>query len=303
MKYFIPCFLSILLWVDCAVAQEKDGLFNFGNKSENSLDQRWELTPKTRGNTFTISPYKPVYIMPVRYSSSVNNQPSSANLENVSPQSSAYENWEVKFQLSLKAKVAQGLLWGKGDIWLAFTQTANWQIFNGAISRPFRELNYEPEVLFNYPLNWTIDDFTIKMAGLGLNHQSNGKSLPQSRSWNRVIAHVAMQYRDWSFMLRPWWRIPEDASTNDNPGIEDYVGRGELVGVYSKKGHMVTLMLRSNLRFNNHYKGYTEFTYTYPIKNDLKAFITFSNGYGDTLIDFNHNQTNIGLGVSLIEWL
>ncbi|MHC5201689.1 phospholipase A [Myroides sp. LJL119] len=284
--------------------QEKEDLL-FQSKhwqDNNTLVQRWDLSAQQKRSTFTIAPYKPIYLLPGRWSNRPNTKPTSFNANNVSQEALPYEPWEIKFQISFKTKVAQGLFKGKGDIWLAFTQTANWQAYNEKLSRPFRELNYEPEVIFNYPLNWRINQFRFVMGGIGFNHQSNGKSRPESRSWNRVIFHLGMEYKNWTFSAKPWLRLKEKGKDDDNPRIQDYVGKAEFMAIYKDKGHVYSLLVRSNLRFNPRYKGYVEFTWAYPIKDNLKFYFTASNGYGDSLIDYNWSQTNIGLGISLVEW-
>lgn len=297
-------FIGLSLLGLKALAQNKEDLL-FKRESSapyNTLVENWDLDAKQQRSTFTIAPYKPIYLMPGRWSNRPNTRPTSLNPSNVSKQEFAYQPWEIKFQISFKTKVAQGIFQGKGDLWLAFTQTANWQAYNEKLSRPFRELNYEPEVIFNYPLNWHIADFEFVMAGVGFNHQSNGKSRPESRSWNRVIFHLAMEYKQWSFQVKPWIRINENAKDDDNPNIQDYIGTLQLMSVYKHKGHVYSLMVRSNLRLNSRYKGYVEFTWAYPIKDNLKLYFTASNGYGDSLIDYNWSQTNLGLGISLVEW-
>lgn len=297
-------FLIALLFGSQLFAQES-GDYIFDTNSEiRGLRDRWDLNPERKGKTFALTPYKPVYLLPIRWSSNPNNMPTSLNDNNSATEPIDYNRAEIRFQISFKTKLATGLFWGKGDVWLAFTQTANWQAYNDKESRPFRELNYEPEIIFNYPLDLAIDDFKFTMAGLGFNHQSNGKSLPYSRSWNRITFHLGMEYRNWTFLARPWYRIKEEKGADDNPEIEDYIGRAEfIVGYQRKNGQLFTLMVKNNLRFNQHYKGSAEFTWTYPIKNNLKAFFIVNHGYGETMIDYNWKQTNIGVGISLMEWL
>ena len=106
-----------------------------------------------------------------------------------------YQHIETKFQLSLKAKIMQDAF-GKGDVWVAFTQQAYWQMYNGKLSRPFREINYEPELIFTYPLNLSAGAFKMKMIGLSVNHQSNGKEAAHSRSWNRFILMGIFQWNE-----------------------------------------------------------------------------------------------------------
>lgn len=299
-KYFI----IFLLCNTQFFAQETDDKLFEQNREIRSISDRWDLNPDTKGKTFAITPYKPIYLLPARWSSKPNEIPTSLHDTNSATETIDYNKAEIRFQISFKTKVATGLFWDKGDIWLAFTQTANWQAYNEKESRPFRELNYEPEIIFNYPLDFSINSLKFKMVGFGFNHQSNGKSLPYSRSWNRITMHLGMEYHNWTFLVRPWFRLQEEGKSDDNPKIEDYIGRGEIVvGYQPKNGQLFTLMIKNNFRLNQHYKGSLEFTWAYPIKNNLKAFLVFNNGYGETMIDYNWKQTNIGLGISLMEWL
>jgi phospholipase A1 len=47
-----------------------------------------------------------------------------------------------------------------------------WQIYNTALSRPFREVNYEPELIFKFPVKFNLFGFKTRMVGVALNHKS-----------------------------------------------------------------------------------------------------------------------------------
>lgn len=297
--------ISLVWLISCTQVQAQQTDFSNFEKRMTNLDERWELTSSAKQGTFVVTPYKPIFILPARWSDRPNEQPQSLSSENSVTAPNDYNQVEARFQLSLKTKVTTGLLFGKGDLWLGFTQTANWQVYNAATSRPFRELNYEPEIIFNYPLPEDLSIFGIRprMIGLALNHQSNGKSLPYSRSWNRIIFHAGFEYRDLSVIIRPWIRMSEKSKSDDNPAIGSYVGIGDATVVYTRNDQVFSLLVRSNMRMNNQFKGFADFTWSYPIKGNLKAIFQITHGYGETMIDYNHKQTTVGLGVSLIEWL
>ena len=88
----------------------------------------------------------PMYVMPFRFTDMPTEQPQSLNPDRPVPDWRDYQHIETKFQVSLKAKIMQDAF-GKGDVWVAFTQQAYWQMYNGKLSRPFREINYEPELI------------------------------------------------------------------------------------------------------------------------------------------------------------
>jgi phospholipase A1 len=150
--------------------------------------------------------------------------------------------------------------------------------------------------------NYTILGWNGRMTGVQLKHQSNGRSDQLSRSWNRVILNFGLDRENWALTVRPWYRIPEDDSDDNNADIEDYVGRADATLVYNRNGHEVALMARHSLRSGDRSHGAVQLDWGFPINNLLRGHVQVFDGYGESLIDYNHKATYVGLGISLLEW-
>jgi phospholipase A1 len=269
-----------------------------------NLTERWELDRSEALGTFLPRPYKPVYVLPLSVTDRVNHAPfTEAVPAAAGSDQSALQMAEAKFQLSLKSKAIQGVFGRYGDLWFGYTQTSRWQVYNGSISRPFRETNYEPEAMLVFYLPYELLGWQSRQLGLSLNHQSNGRSDPLSRSWNRVIGEAGWESGNFSFTLRPWWRVPEKTASDDNPGIADYIGRGEALLGYRWNQQLVVLQARHSLRGGERAHGSAQLEWSFPVTGNLNGHLQLFHGYGDSLIDYNFRQTRIGLGVSLVEWL
>jgi phospholipase A1/A2 len=268
---------------------------------KHSLSQRWELEPATKKGTFRITPYKPVYITAGRWSDRPNEQPVSENPDYSLSFPIDLGNYEAKYQLSFKVKLLQEIFGKHGDLWIAYTQKSHWQIYNTRISRPFRETNYEPEIILNFATPFSLGAVRIPMMGIGFNHQSNGMILPLSRSWNRIIAHAGLEYNRWTLLVRPWYRLPD--AEDENPSVIDHIGRFDATLMYDAGRSLFALTGSHSLRLGNKNRGQLMFDWTLRIKNYLRGHVQLMHGYGETLIDYNHRQSTIGLGISLVEWL
>ena len=169
-------------------------------------------------------------------------------------------------------------------------------------SRPFRETNYEPEALFVFAPHYRIFGWDGRMVSFGLNHQSNGRADPLSRSWNRVIANVGFERGDWIVMFTPWWRIPEPAKTDDNPNISNYMGRAQIQIIREWGRNEISLTLRSSMRGGSDAHGSGRLTWSFPLAGRLHGYVELFKGTGESMIDYNHNATYLGAGVSLLNW-
>ncbi|HST44738.1 MAG TPA: phospholipase A, partial [Luteimonas sp.] len=84
--------------------------------------------------------------------------------------------------------------------------------------------------------------------------------------------------------------------------LEDYMGRGDMTLVHTRQGHVYSLTARHSLRGGDRSHGAVGFDWGFPITNQLRGHVQVFDGYGESLIDYNHRATYLGLGVSLLDW-
>lgn len=270
--------------------------------STSLLGKAWELDDEQRGHILRIRPYQPVYLLPLFHASTPNRLPSSPSAGHTVSEPIDLSTNEAKLQISLKTKMAEDIFGSNGDLWFGYTQSSRWQVYNGGLSRPFRETNHEPEAMLVWRTDYDLLGWRGRLLNLSLNHQSNGRSLPLSRSWNRLMLGVSLEKDEWTATLRPWWRLPESAGKDDNPDIANYLGRADLLLVRRTGNHQFSLLLRHSLRTGESSRGAVQLDYAFPIAGELRGHLQWFSGYGESLIDYNHRSNYFGLGVSLLEW-
>ena len=288
------------------ITQKAENLFAIhGDKIDPNtslLDRRWELSQDSKLGTWNIRANQPVYLLPAFWTSKKNEFPQSPNPQNTVDEDQNLKSMEAKFQISLKTKAAENIFGNNGDVWVGYTQSSRWQVYNSEESRPFRETNYEPEASLIFRTNYNLLGLNGRLLGLTLNHQSNGRSDPLSRSWNRVILNLGFEKDNFALMVRPWYRIEEDFKDDNNPDIKNYIGRGDLTAFYRWNDNDFSLMLRHSLKGGDDSHGAMQFDWAFPIKGKLRGHFQLFDGYGESLIDYNHRATYVGLGVSLMNW-
>lgn len=258
------------------------------------IQSRFEQEAALTEQWFSITPHYPNYILPVTYNA-------QADYSAFGPIKDSFSDYEIKMQLSLKTRLARGL-WRDSSVWAAYTQQSYWQLYaEDDASAPFRETNHQPEVFWQIPVDFNVLGWNARAATFGLNHQSNGRSEPLSRSWNRVTAHLALDRGSWAVTAKTWARINEPAETDNNPNIEDYMGRLQLGLAHKRERHTFAIRLKNNLSSPN--RSGLEVNYTFPLFSRLKGFVQVYSGYGENLIDMENYNNRIGVGIALTDWL
>jgi phospholipase A1/A2 len=265
------------------------------------LTKLWDLDKTHRKHTFALLPHRSTYLLPVAYNSS----PNQDYLLSDDPDSKPYHN-EVKFQMSFKVKAWEDLFDKDIDLWVAYTQLSFWQLYNTAESSPFRETNYEPEILLNFRTHYKLFGFQGRFINVGFNHQSNGRSGPQSRGWNRIVANVGWEKNDFNLVLKTWLKLPENEDSDQNPSISRYMGYGELWGTYYWNRHKFAVMVRNNLRMGGGNVGAVQLEWAFPLPlsqiDRIKGYVQYFNGYGECLLDYYQSNNRISAGFMLTDW-
>jgi phospholipase A1/A2 len=257
------------------------------------IDTVWGFLPDSKPAYVRL--HQPNYLLLGRYTSDVNTGPYQP-LFDAFDEEGEFENVEAKFQLSVKGRLlaSEDKRWG---LWFAYTQQSQWQVFGADISRPFRETNYMPELFGSFRPGIQVGGMQWNLLTFGYTHQSNGRSDPISRSWDRLFVEAALERENFVLLARAWTRISEDKDEDDNPDIVDYYGHGEVTGTYKWRDNSFTLMGRGNLGTG---KGAAQFTWaSQPLLGPLRGYLQVFTGYGESMIDYDWSQTTIGLGVTL----
>ncbi|MDQ6986881.1 MAG: phospholipase A [Mariprofundaceae bacterium] len=221
---------------------------------------------------------------------------------------SQYLQNEVKFQISFQGYIYEG---DNFDVGLAYTQQSYWQLFNKPLSAPFRENNFEPEVFVQWKgrdnlLGRSVLDESKTLYRIGIDHQSNGRSDPFSRSWNRMYGEVKLAADDdrWIGALRAWLRVPEKKSADNNRDITRFYGFWQFDGRYSigdADKHKLHVMLRDNLRINDN-KGAMQLDWSWKILGNFSTYAQVFYGYGENMIEYNRLNARFGIGILLTNW-
>lgn len=195
---------------------------------------------------------------------------------------------EVQFQLSFKLTP---LKFSGGELSFAFTQKAFWQLYDAKNSRPFRETNYSPEIFLRYGAKQFFID-------LGYEHESNGQSDPESRSWDRAYLGINLVSRNFKLLFKSWSLIDEDSHGVDflerKESMLDYYGQHQLEVASLMGTTILKVSGRHNAKTN---KGFVESKLLFLINRGLYWSIVYSEGYGTSLRNYNENLKTVAFGV------
>lgn len=233
---------------------------------------------------------RPTYILPFYYTGS----PDYA-IYNAIGDNKPLDKVEFKAQLSLYLPLVKNLFYNKNiSINIAYTQLLYWQLYMN--SPYFRETNYEPEISLKFRI------IRNMFGQLTFNHQSNGRGGEFERSWNRIIGTFEYSTANLFLQLNGWFLVFTQHTSNvNNPHIAYYLGYDKIILSYRLWQRLVLSVEANNIE-SLYTRGYYIVTASYPITQKVGAYIQYFGGYGQSLIEYQHQTQSFGVGVTLNDW-
>jgi phospholipase A1/A2 len=197
---------------------------------------------------------------------------------------------EIKYQFSLSVPIIR--ISPNYSIMASYTQLSLWQLGNSEISSPFRETNYQPQIFTMHQG----DFFLFNNIEYGYKHQSNGRGGDLSRSWERLFVSFEHIGGAFEYGIQGWKAM----ALSDNRDIEDYIPP---YTIWMRLNNSVGVFdLRARQNFDTNRSG-VEISFSYQVNNLVSLYTQVWTGYGETLIDYNHNQTRVGIGFRVLPTL
>lgn len=294
MQDKVPSEQTLQCYKQAAQAQQAKATAPSVAKRGKTLAEEW-----TPAADMALRIHKQNYFL-VAYTARPNDAPTSPNPKNQVPFTYPLDHKEIKFQISVKSDLIS--FGDRHTIWGAYSQQSFWQFFDTKHSNPFRESNYEPELIYSYrPKHMGTDSGIVASffnAGL-IVHQSNGQAVPRSRAWNRVYVQAGLEH-DFgnsgrlALLPRYWKRVWGGGIDDDNPDILNYLGHGDIELRYYRKEGMLSAIARSRSLQLDLAVSLQALTLKHS-----NLHLQYFHGYGESLIDYNQSHTTYGIGLSV----
>ncbi|MBY4895829.1 phospholipase A [Cupriavidus sp. AU9028] len=207
----------------------------------------------------------------------------------------AHGGGNAKFQFSLRYRLFEGRDPGSrallDNLYLGYTQFSLWDLSEE--SKPFRDTNYRPS-LFYYLSDTGVRGGPLRQLSLatGLEHESNGRSGPESRSINTVFIRPTFHFGKaddyhWTVSPKLYYYLNK---ADENGDIAHYRGYMDLRVAYGRPDSWeLAATLRKGTR---DWYGSVDAQLSYPLARLIPGtggylMAGYFAGYGESLLDYN----------------
>lgn len=201
---------------------------------------------------------------------------------------------DALFQVSIRQRLTKTVLPFNTFAYLTYTQKSFWQIYEE--SSPFKDNNYNPGLgIGKYIIH------SNKLTGaafLQLQHESNGRTGDESRSWNFLSLTGKYFLNSWISLRAEAWIPYIDGENNKN--LIDYKGYGifSINVINSSKRWWLSLDITPRKGIGN---GNLALGIAYRIskKSYQYTFLQFYNGYSEKLLEYDKYSNYLRIGICL----
>lgn len=140
----------------------------------------------------------------------------------------------------------------------------------------------------------------LEHINIGGVHQSNGRGGNLERSWNRFYIEALFSFHRLSFIISPWLVQHDKYYHFSGHNMKHYFGNGKLIVIY--RIHDNTFAIQTHNAMSNVFKPVSgQFTWSFPLPHirNIKGYVQYFTGYGQSLIEADHRTNAIGIGLAL----
>jgi phospholipase A1/A2 len=215
---------------------------------------------------------------------------------------------QVKFRVSIRYKLLDVFSCDscRTGVYVAFSQTSFWHLYDE--SGPFFDNNYSPGALYFHSFREEGETRPLQISAfVGYFHESNGRDLAFSRSWDRLMAGVSWGSLNedlFSGSLTVWHASGFDSTNLDLP---EFAGRGELELYFQPHAHAgnggpLTLQIRSRILGDHVFQNVeANMLWQIPGKHVFPdAFVQVFSGYAENLLTYREKRTVLRIGLAVL---
>ena len=188
--------------------------------------------------------------------------------------------------------------------YLGYTQLALWDLDGD--SKPFVDVTYNPSLFWHKERVWSPSEHNPFYVGLatGVEHKSNGRSGPDSRSVNDVFIQPEFRYRfggGSTLAFTP--RVKAYFGKPDNDDYAHYAGHVDWKLRWAQDNGLV---LTGLYRQGTEGRNAMQFEAAWPLQRtflNMNGYVhlQYFKGYGETLVGYNEKSSGqVRLGLALV---